>query len=178
MRLRLIPHPEAGTEAIARFEVEASRLAPDRLQLVFTLDGTIDRLRLPEPAPPERADGLWQHSCFEAFVRAGEGDAYHEFNLSPSGRWAAYHFDYYRAGMANAEIGPPATALDVEDGKLVLTATIDGLPAGRPWHVGLSAVIEERDGHRSYWALRHPPGKPDFHHRDCFALELPPPAQA
>ena len=25
----------------------------------------------------------------------------------------------------------------------------------------------------SYWALAHPPGKPDFHHPDCFALELP-----
>jgi hypothetical protein len=38
--------------------------------------------------------------------------------------------------------------------------------------VGLSAVIEEVDGSKSYWALRHPPGQPDFHHRDCFALRL------
>jgi len=44
--------------------------------------------------------------------------------------------------------------------------------------IGLSAVIEETDGTKSYWALRHPPGKPDFHHPDCFALTLgaPPPA--
>jgi hypothetical protein len=33
-------------------------------------------------------------------------------------------------------------------------------------------VIEEIDGALSYWALRHAPGKPDFHHRDAFALEL------
>jgi hypothetical protein len=33
-------------------------------------------------------------------------------------------------------------------------------------------VIEAADGSLSYWALRHPPGKPDFHHRDAFALEL------
>ena len=38
--------------------------------------------------------------------------------------------------------------------------------------VGLSAVIEEQGGVLSYWALRHPPGKPDFHHRDSFAMEL------
>jgi hypothetical protein len=38
--------------------------------------------------------------------------------------------------------------------------------------MGLSAVIEERDGMLSYWALRHAPGKPDFHRRDGFALEL------
>jgi hypothetical protein len=47
------------------------------------------------------------------------------------------------------------------------------LPVHLPWHLGLSAVIEENDGRISYWALAHPPGKPDFHHPDCFALELP-----
>jgi hypothetical protein len=44
---------------------------------------------------------------------------------------------------------------------------------GRPLLAGLSAIIEEADGTRSYWALAHPPGEPDFHHPDCFALELP-----
>jgi hypothetical protein len=35
--------------------------------------------------------------------------------------------------------------------------------------LGLSAVLEEQDGTKSYWALAHPPGgKPDFHHPDCF----------
>jgi hypothetical protein len=38
--------------------------------------------------------------------------------------------------------------------------------------LGLSAVIEDLDGVLSYWALRHPPGKPDFHHPDTFALEI------
>jgi hypothetical protein len=38
--------------------------------------------------------------------------------------------------------------------------------------IALSAVIEEADGTKSYWALRHPPGPPDFHHPDCFALNL------
>ena len=43
------------------------------------------------------------------------------------------------------------------------------------WAVALSAVIEETDGAKSYWALAHPPGPPDFHHPDCFALTLPAP---
>jgi len=38
--------------------------------------------------------------------------------------------------------------------------------------LGLSAVIEAADGGLSYWALRHPPGKPDFHRPEAFALEL------
>jgi hypothetical protein len=44
---------------------------------------------------------------------------------------------------------------------------------GRNLHVGLSAVVKETSGRQSYWALAHPSGKPDFHHSDCFALEVP-----
>jgi hypothetical protein len=44
-----------------------------------------------------------------------------------------------------------------------------------PWDYGLCAVIEERDARLSYWALAHPPGRPDFHHPACFAATLPAP---
>jgi hypothetical protein len=46
------------------------------------------------------------------------------------------------------------------------------LPVDVPWRLGLSAVIEEKGGSKSYWALAHPPGAPDFHHQEAFALEL------
>ena len=39
--------------------------------------------------------------------------------------------------------------------------------------LALSAVIERVDGSISYWALRHPSDKPDFHHPDSFVLDLP-----
>lgn len=54
----------------------------------------------------------------------------------------------------------------------------DGPQGIGPWRLGLSMVIEEVCGTKSYWALRHPPGKPDFHHRHCFAIELPSPKRA
>src|SRR3546814_9971873 len=57
------------------------------------------------------------------------------------------------------------------NGGFVIAPTIYFEAAG-PVRVALSAVIEETDGTKSYWALRHPPGKPDFHHPDCFALAL------
>jgi len=41
-----------------------------------------------------------------------------------------------------------------------------------PWRLSLSAVIEQADGRLSYWALAHPPGKPDFHRADCFTCEI------
>jgi hypothetical protein len=40
--------------------------------------------------------------------------------------------------------------------------------------LALSAVVEDEHGGLSYWALKHPPGKPDFHHPDLFVLHLPP----
>jgi hypothetical protein len=46
------------------------------------------------------------------------------------------------------------------------------LPRNAPWRLGLSALIEDTSGCKSYWALAHPPGKPDFHHADCFAYEF------
>jgi len=58
-----------------------------------------------------------------------------------------------------------------------LTATLDdpGLITFEGLIIGLSAIIIEAHGTKSYWALRHPPGPPDFHHPDCFALTLPAP---
>jgi hypothetical protein len=44
-----------------------------------------------------------------------------------------------------------------------------------PLRLALSTVVEDEHGRLSYWALRHPPGKPDFHHPDAFALDLEPP---
>ena len=75
-----------------------------------------------------------------------------------------------------------ADDLDTLDGYqapfLMLQAHIDlkqraELWMGQPWRLGLSAVIEENSGRKSYWALKHPDGPPDFHRADCFTLELP-----
>jgi hypothetical protein len=38
--------------------------------------------------------------------------------------------------------------------------------------LGLAAVLEDRQGRLSYWALAHLADRPDFHHPDSFILEL------
>lgn len=142
------------------------------LMLEYVIVGDIGGLSIPAPAVPLRTDGLWQTTCFELFVV--DGDGYREFNFSPSGAWAAYRFTGYRKGMTPLDMPAPVIALERGDGRLALTVVIDAaaLPP-MPWKIGLSAVIEERDGTKNYWALAHPPGRPDFHHPACFALELP-----
>jgi hypothetical protein len=126
----------------------------------FLLDADLERLRIPPRRKPRHADGLWRHTCFEVFVSRKGARAYREYNFSPSGERAAYAFSSYRK-RAGTKI-----PLARWNG---LVATIE---ARGPLKVGISAVIEDRTGAFSYWALRHPPGKPDFHDRRAFALEL------
>jgi hypothetical protein len=180
VKLTLQPHPDAPAHETSGIEVEIARTAT-ALSLRFTLTGRVAGLAIPSPAPTRHADELWRHTCFEAFVRPPAGEAYSEFNLAPSTEWAAYRLSGYREGLEPIPgIAPPRVEVQASEGDLVLTAELDlsalpDLPPDAPWRVGLSAVVEAGDGAKSYWALAHPPGKPDFHHPDCFALELPAP---
>jgi hypothetical protein len=60
------------------------------------------------------------------------------------------------------------------DDRLELDATLQlaSLQAARNLKLALTAVVEDDSGNLSYWALRHAPGKPDFHHPNGFVLEL------
>lgn len=64
-----------------------------------------------------------------------------------------------------------------EDYVIEVDLDLTSIPSGA-MNMGLSAVIEERDGTKSYWALAHAPGSPDFHNRDCFIATLPAPSAA
>lgn len=168
LEVRLKPHPASPESPIDTLTVlfERDGLA---LWLRFVAEGQMPEVVWPGPTEPGRADDLWRHSCFEAFVQADDG--YVEFNLSPSGQWATYRFDSPRQGMRNAvEVATPG-GLDLAWDMLALETRIE-LPNGAI-RLGLSAVIEAVDGSFSYWALAHPSDKPDFHHPDSFILDLP-----
>lgn len=139
----------------------------------FRLEGGIGRIKLPEGRPSTRADNLWKTTCFEIFWQPVGGSYYREFNLSPSGRWAAYDFDAFREGMRDAPVN--AMALGCShlsangEGELVLKASIAAeLPV--PAQVALNAIVEHQDGAMQYWALAFPPGKPEFHSEACRQL--------
>lgn len=166
---RLLPHPDSPRGAVTSIEVEVTRPRPRALALRYFVSGDIAALLLPRTRPSARADGLWHHSCFEAFLANPPG--YLEFNFSPSTEWAAYRFDAHRSGIRNAAIVPPAIGTLIGFDRFELSAEL-AMPVLGP--MGLAAVIEEKNGNKSCWALAHPPGPPDFHHDACFALELPP----
>jgi hypothetical protein len=164
--------------AATHLEVEVARPRPGILVLRYVVIGNISDLSMPPVSGPTRTDELWWHTCFEAFLRAPSDAAYYEFNFAPSTQWAAYRFTSYRSGMSIAnDVNVPRIEVQssAECYKLQAALELDRLsssPSNAIWCLGLSAVIEETNGNKSYWALVHPPGKADFHHSDCFVHEL------
>ncbi|NBC36295.1 hypothetical protein GTZ99_06950 [Novosphingobium sp. FSY-8] len=169
-RFSLIAHPDRPPLQVRGVACGVARVG-DRIVLDWRVEGA-GALIVPPPAAPVHTDGLWQTTCFEAFL-ALPGTAYAECNLAPSGAWAAYGFADYRDGMAPRPLTsvPQITALRQDDAfacRAVLAAA-DWVGAVS---LGLTAVIAEEGGHTSYWALAHAAGKPDFHQRSCFTAAI------
>jgi hypothetical protein len=178
VQLNLIPHPStppgiAELKVWATIDHAASLAAVATTNIWFGVGAPAERFLIPEPAESARADELWKTTCFEAFLRPLGEQGYREWNFAPSGEWGAYDFSDYRENMAPAQIDAPPY-IRVEDNFTwwALGATI-AVPADTNWQLGLSAVLEEKDGTKSYWALAHPGEKPDFHDPGCFAAHLP-----
>ena len=125
-RLNLKPHPSSAPAAVTELSVGITRPSPVQLALDYRLVGELSALRLPEPRPAVRSDGLWRHSCFEVFIGHMPASDYWEYNFSPSGAWAAYHFTAYREGMAPLLKGsPPVTRSFIGRGVFELSVLLD-----------------------------------------------------
>ena len=184
MECRLIPHPFTPASAVSEVIAEIARTEEGMVVIRFSASGEVRKLRIPESVRyASRQDGLWQTTCFEAFVAPSGGTAYAELNFAPSTGWAAYRFPSYRDGREDLPLPTPHFDVELLPDRLEVTVAVDvsemaELTATDQWRANIAAVIEEADGTKSYWALAHPAGDPDFHHPDCFVLDLPPPASS
>jgi hypothetical protein len=174
----LIAHPATPNDDVRSLAVQLRAEEPDILVFQYSLVADMSRVRVPPSGASGRADALWKHTCFEAFVAARDAPGYHEFNFSPSHDWAIYRFSAYREGMAPAEVGrAPEISVRRSEDRLELQSAVHlghmaDLRDARQLRIALAAVIEDENGRLSYWGLRHPPGKPDFHHPNGFALKV------
>ena len=182
----LRPHPTSpdagapGAGPVGR--LLATMFAPPEGGAVFEFrleDSRLGKLAIPASVPEAQrsgtVDGLWQHTCCEAFIAGKDCSAYREYNFSPSGQWACYRFTGYRQRdpAFTASSRPPIVLRPEADGfQLDATLPADLLPASQTLVIGLSVVIEAADGSKSYWALAHGASQPDFHLRQSFALTL------
>lgn len=148
------------------------RLRPDGITCRWLLEGDIDRIRWPkEDGGRGRRMGLWEHTCFECFVRQSGSAAYLEFNLSPAGHWNSFGFDDLRSGMhETGNLTCRQSSVEFTKTTAVVSAVLD-CNVTPPCTVGISAVIEDIDGNLYYFALAHRSGRPDFHLPDNHLLE-------
>jgi hypothetical protein len=125
---------------------------------------------------PERKDKLWEDICFELFLAPVGVDAYHEFNLAPSGDWNVYAFESYRRGMQKEKsFGSLPFFCEKGPSKFFLRIDLDASPLIRAAglaDIGIAAVLKDRRGRVSFWALAHPHDRPDFHRREGFLITL------
>jgi hypothetical protein len=182
LKLALTCYAPAESGAIRSLEVHVAELENGALSLRYVLEGDLARIRIPALRPSRSADELWKHTCFEAFLRAGTSERYYELNVSPSTEWALYSFKEYRQGMSpTSAIAPPRIRVErpaqrlevsVQMDARKLFAADDAAVSTASRRLALAAVVEDENGRLSYWALKHPASKPDFHHPDGFTLEL------
>lgn len=173
----LLCHPSAPNRRVRQLAARVDAGTNGALAFAFRLDAELARLRVPAAVSPRRADRLWEHTCFEAFVAVRGQAAYHEFNFSPSGEWAVYAFRGYRDGaVLDRDLAPAiavrraADALELE--AFVVAGCLPPATEGARFQIALTAVIEDEVGALSYWAIRHPSSRPDFHARAGFVLEI------
>ena len=160
----LVAHPNSGNSPALDVYAVALFGSGGRVTVRYRVRGDISQIRLPTEHAGQRTDGLWRHTCFEAFVAPKDAERYIELNFSPSSAWAAYTFDQYRIGMKPLPvIKQPTVRLTVESDLLAVDVTAQMRSLAADWRVGFAAVIETTDGRVTHWAAVHPSPKPDFH---------------
>jgi hypothetical protein len=177
VQLNLVPHPSTPAsdpqfKVWANVDHASSLGSVATTNIWFGVGAPWGRFVIPQAEEPGRRDELWRTTCFEAFMRAEGEEGYREWNFAPSGEWAGYDFSGYREGMAEADVAAPYVRMEDNMTWFAVGATI-AVDADRRWQLGLSAVLEEKDGTKSHWALAHCNAeKPDFHLADCFTAKL------
>ena len=172
-RFALRPHAAGADVGVCALECVLARevvRGAGGWRLRYALRGDVGRLALPAPsAAPQARDGLWRHTCFEAFAARPDEAGYWEFNFSPSGDWAAYAFAGERVRCEGAFVlpAPPRTQCQraAPDALQLEVWLPDWVAPQGAWQWGISAVLEDAQGALAYWALHHAKGQPDFHDR-------------
>ena len=175
--IELSRHPASTPLALA-VEGRCVAAADGGLDVHFELRGELTAIVLPAAGGADRLDGLWRHTCCEVFLGHAGGSDYLEYNLSPSGAWAAYAFSAYRVPAPAPAVAAPPIRLEQTAEGIRLYAHLErhalfllGDPA--VLEVGLTAVVEHVDGGISYYALHHPLARADFHDARGFVLRVP-----
>ncbi len=121
---------------------------------------------------PQRRDGLWDHTCFEAFLgwlnRRTTGSSTPLPTATGTSTPSAP-----TAALRSWWICPSHLGLSCAVRPGICAATSSSIsppcwPEAMQPEIGLAMVVEEQEDRLSYWALSHPGDQPDFHDRRAF----------
>ncbi len=172
----LIPFPDPNLPNIS-IKGKVTR-QNNLLTIHYALAGKIEDIFLSPPSDkPTRKDELWKTTCLEFFLAVKDLPQYWEFNLSPSGDWNIYHMDAYRRIGFREETSIQQLQFEMRKhtNDFLLNVAVDLNPVirvGQVLEVGVTTVIQTKEGGETYWALTHPAPEADFHLRESFILQM------
>lgn len=171
-KFNLSCHPSESNSAVHDLHVMTGIVKNGFLSITFSLKGDFENLNIPLQNISARSDDLWKHTCFEAFIGSQISTSYTEFNISPSKAWAAYQFENYRADRHDLSVSDLSISIRKTDSKLEMDVLLPLPHQIENLCMGFSAVIQDKSGQNTYWALYHPVrDRPDFHHKAGFVLK-------
>lgn len=196
MKQTLIPFHPSPYPLV--FDVEAS-LQPKSpslvlLSIAYHVTGeAINEINLlSEPlTQSERAHDLWKNTCFEWFLKTNTASSsrYWEFNAAPTGAWNFYELASYRAPLRESpflshpkfqsQFTPGDSSSNSSRYSFLFQGELNPLlmesspKDSMVFQLAITSVIKWKSDAVSYYSLRHPKEKPDFHSPEGFVLSLP-----
>ncbi|MBY0451911.1 MAG: hypothetical protein K2P92_02675 [Bdellovibrionaceae bacterium] len=138
---------------------------------------------LPEKENAGRIIGLWESTCFEAFIQPAPENQpqfvqnltapvrYYETNFSTAKSWNVFGFTDYRTPTTPTElVEAKILSYDVQSNQMKIVLQVDGAD-WRKVSISLCAVIVTRSYGKSYWSFKHADDKANFHHFESFIIE-------
>ncbi len=146
----------------------------DFLILRHVMTGAIESILMAEPEVPVRRMRLWETTCFECFFGVPGQDLYWEINLSTAGHWNVFRLDNYRSGLRE-ELSIQALSILVDRSVFSLETELDLSLLGiqdSEIELSVTAVIADKRGAMSHWAVCHGGIEADFHLRNSFVIRI------
>jgi len=172
---QLIPF-QRNTKLPIEIHCMGSITRENEIKIRFSLTGNLQHIKFDSiMAGGKRTDNLWQKTCFELFIKTVGSLNYWEYNLSPSCNWAIYGFADYRDGKFDElSVDTLPISVNVQANVLSLESYLP-LPQpliGQKLKIGLSSVVQDKNGDIYYYALKHLKEQADFHDENSFLIDV------
>ena len=172
----LSPHPSERAPPAVLLSASLD-LKGDIAHIIYELEGALEGLSLPLKCTASRGTDLWKTTCFEIFLKPHGALHYYEYNFSPSSMWDCLRFsDVRERSNPIFEFENPLVDVIRHADCLTVSAHFE-LPKDirhnpKDLAIGISAVLQDKGGDCSYWALRHGTETPDFHDQQNFSAHF------